>query len=147
MEQILWFMLGVIFGGTLVGQYITRHWEKRHNNCPYNQTQTKCKDSSYTVSGKSIKINDKITVDGEVIDKNIKHHHVFITVTGDCHDLTTTNGNVDVKGNITNNVHTTNGDVTVHNNVNGNITTTTGDVVCNGAVGGNVQTELGNIKL
>jgi hypothetical protein len=141
------FAMGVIVGGIVIGIHSANKYEKVHSNCPYNKNKSSCKNHSYTVNGNSININNgKLVVDGEVVTGGLGQCHVQVTVEGDCKDVTTSNGDVDVMGDVTNNVKTTNGDIEVHKSVGGNVSTTNGDVDCDGSVGGSVSTNMGNIN-
>lgn len=145
------FLAGLAVGGIVFGQYMHHRWEKRHMKCPHNprnkangSSKIGTIDSEYNVKGSSIQIGGKLIVDGVVITDGLEHCSISVTVEGDCHDLTTTNGDVEVKGSVGNNIKTTNGDVEAKD-VQGSITTGNGDVTC-GTVGGNITTRLGSIN-
>lgn len=111
-----------------------------------NRQSQKVGKNSFDIQGNNICINGgKIIVDGVVIAEDLGNSPITVTVEGDCHDLTTTNGSVDVLGSVTNNIKTTNGDVDIHDYIGGNVTTGNGDVECGGNIKGNVSTKLGDI--
>ena len=146
--MIVELIIGAAIGGTVVAYHLNQKYERVHSNCPYNKDKSSYKNHSYTVSGQSINIGQdgKLIVDGKVIADGMSQCYVKITVDGDCHDLTTHNGDVVVKGNITNNIKTSNGDVTIGEFCNGTITTVNGDVECKGDIYGNISTKMGNIS-
>ena len=101
----------------------------------------------YNVSGNSISIGSQLIVDGKVITDGIGNCNVHVTVERDCHDLTTGNGSVEVRGSVMNDIHTSNGRVDVKNGVGGNVTTSNGRVtVTHGSIKGNVKTTNGRIS-
>ena len=92
------------------------------------------------------KMNDRtinVTITGSIenleIDTCDKVH-----VNGDVKRLSTTSGDVDVKGNVTGCIQTASGDVDVDGSVDGNITTASGDVSC-GRVSGSASTMTGDV--
>lgn len=106
--------------------------KKRANNCY----------SSVTVNGKTIKvrgnsitvINDKIIVDGKVLDEAFDSPNITVIVEGDCKILSAC-GNVEVKGNAGN--IDCRGSCHIEGNVTGNVDAS-GSVTC-GDVGGDID--------
>ena len=145
------FSLGFIVCGLIYGYYTYQQQNTQHNTISQTNNIGGCitpsnrSNRSHTISGNSISIGSKLIVDGVVISDGIGQCMVNVTVEGDCHDLTTTNGDVDVMGDVTNNVKTTNGDIEVHKSVGGSVTTSNSDVNC-GAISGNVSTQMGDIN-
>ena len=105
------------------------------------------KDEIFNITGNNIIANSKITVDGKVIfDNTNQTHKVTIIVEGDCDNVKTSNGEVEVKG-YAGSVTTTLGNVSVGDTVSGNVETTLGNVtVRNGNIIGNVKTTLGDVR-
>lgn len=108
-------------------------------------------DNQIIIDGKVITdkdINDAkeivITVDGNV--DTIKCDIVEkIIVTGDCGEVKSSQGNVEVKGNVKGNARSSQGDVEVSGDVFGDVRTSQGSINC-GNVKGSVKTSQGSIK-
>jgi len=133
--------IGCFLSGYALAMHITHTYTS--NNL--SQTQ-KVGNNSFSIQGNSINMsNGKIVVDGKVIKDGINNCTIDVTVEGDCHDITTSNGDITVHGNIKNNVKTTNGDIAARNGIGGNVTTNNGDVDCVGSINGNVSTNMGDI--
>ena len=98
--------------------------------------------STVSVNGKTIRvsgnnisiINDKIVVDGKVLDDSMDCKNITVIVEGDCNKLDTT-GAVTVQGNCGS--VDCSGSCTVYGNVTGNIDAS-GSVTC-GDVGGDID--------
>ena len=98
--------------------------------------------STVTVNGKTIRvqgsnisvINNRIIVDGKVIDESMDCKNITVIVEGDCNKLSAA-GAVTVQGNC--GYVDCSGSCTVHGNVTGNIDAS-GSVTC-GDVGGDID--------
>jgi hypothetical protein len=98
------------------------------------------------LSGNNISItNGKVIVDGKEVDGGdfSKSHIINVTIEGDVGDVTTSQG--DVKCGSCKSVKTSQGDVEVDGDVSGNVTTSQGDIDISGSVTGNVKTTMGDI--
>lgn len=85
----------------------------------------------------------EITVQGDV--ESIKVDTCdFIKVDGNAHAITTTSGDIEIKGSVTDFVSTTSGEVKCHD-ILGNVTTISGDVTGR-VIQGNVKTVSGDIN-
>jgi len=99
-----------------------------------------------TYKGNNIVVNNnKVIIDGVKVDtKDYKEINIVvsgnlnslevdscntISIGGHCEDIETTNGDVDVSGDVHGNVKTTNGDVTAKSII-GKVKTTNGDISC-----------------
>jgi hypothetical protein len=103
------------------------------------------KNNSYSivsVNGKTIRvsgnnitvINDKIIVDGKVLDESMDYKNITVIVEGDCNKLDAA-GAVTVQGNCGS--VDCSGSCTIHGNVTGNVDAS-GSVTC-GDVGGDID--------
>ena len=98
--------------------------------------------SSVTVNGKTIRvrgsniavINDRIIVDGKVLDESMDFKNITVIVEGDCHKLDAC-GNVEIKGNCGN--VDCSGSCRIAGNVEGNVDAS-GSVTC-GDVRGDID--------
>ena len=148
------FFIGSVVGGAIVAHIMSRRNNTHTISNTINGTTIKGSfiggndtTRQYIVSGNSISIDSQLIVDGKVITDGIGNCTVNVTVEGDCHDLRTGNGRVDVRGSVMNDVHTSNGRVDVKNGVGGNVTTSNGRVtVTHGSIKGNVKTTNGRIS-
>lgn len=102
--------------------------------------------NSIKVSGNNITvINDKVFVDGQEVELGNTKHTLFnivvegntqeisgnfekIVIKGDAGTVTSTNGDINVRGNVTQDVSTNNGDVTIKGHVHGNVKTLNGNI-------------------
>ena len=153
------FSIGFIVGSILTGHYFTKRYEKQHKHCPYRNTginvggklikptksSSGCNTQQRTISGNNINIGSNISVDGDIITRGVGKCHMNVIVEGDCVNLATTNGDVMVRGDVTNSVTTSNGSVEVKHDIIGSVTTENGDIECDGAIRGEVKTTLGDI--
>lgn len=69
-----------------------------------------------------------------------------VIVHGNAGDVSTTDGGVNIKGNVTGRVTTTDGSINVGGNVGGNVSAVDGSVRVTGDIGGSVSTVDGNIQ-
>ncbi len=98
--------------------------------------------SNVTVNGKTIRfqgssitvINDKIIVDGKVLDESMDFKNITVIVEGDCHKLDAC-GDVEIKGNCGS--VDCSGSCHIEGNVEGNVDAS-GSVTC-GDVGGDID--------
>lgn len=98
------------------------------------------------VSGRSFIIDgDVIISDGVEVSGITMGRNLTIKVDGDCEDIRTTSGDVNISGSCQN-IGSTSGDITVSKNVTGWVKTTSGDVDVGGDVGGSVSTVSGDIN-
>ena len=88
--------------------------------------------------------NGEVYIDGKLIDDSPSKTHIEITVIGDCKEVTTDAGNINIKGNVEGNVVSDAGNISVEGYVNGNVTIDTGNVIAN-HIYGSVSTDCGNI--
>jgi hypothetical protein len=101
-----------------------------------------------TFHGNSVVVNNgRIIVDGKPVDDNdiVQSKNISIVVEGDINEI-----KADVVDTITvhgsaKTIKTTNGDVEIGGDVSGDIDTTNGNIKC-GNVGGSVKTLNGNIR-
>lgn len=121
-----------------------------------------------TINGKTITssgsisiINGKVFIDGKEqetgdekvinisIEGNVEKLEApgcgTITVSGNAGTISTTSGDVEVGGDVSNGINSTSGDIEVEGNVSGNVSTTSGNIKCKN-VAGNANTMSGNIK-
>lgn len=100
-----------------------------------------------TYKGNNICINgDKVVIDGKGQDNHLQGvGKITVTVNGDVDTLTTTSGDIIVKGSVTNSVKTTSGDVSVQGSVGGGVNTISGDVEAN-TIKGSCSTISGDIN-
>ena len=98
--------------------------------------------STVSINGKTIRvsgsnitvINDKIIVDGKVLDESMDYKNITVIVEGDCNKLDAA-GAVTVQGNCGS--VDCSGSCTIHGNVTGNVDAS-GSVTC-GDVGGDID--------
>lgn len=92
-------------------------------------------------------ISDILTIENEKFE--IPYGiELKIIINGNVGNVSTSNGNIKVEGNVTENVESTNGNITVHKGVDRNIKTTNGNViVVSGDVKGNITTVNGDISI
>jgi len=96
-------------------------------------------------SGNSVQIDgDKVIIDGKLQD-TIEQKEIKIVIQGDCEDITTTNGTVNVSGSA-GNVKTHNGTVNVEGSIVGDCETHNGNVKVKGSIVGKCKTHNGNIS-
>jgi hypothetical protein len=115
--------------------------KKRMNNCnQYIYQSNGC--STVPVNGKTVRVrgnnitisNDRIIVDGKIIEESFDVPNITVIVEGDCKSLNA-RGNVEVKGNAGN--VDCSGSCRIEGNVTGNVDAS-GSVTC-GDVGGNID--------
>ncbi len=94
---------------------------------------------SITITDEGIFVNDKplkeykeptivkLIVVGNV--ESINSENSDVTVDGEVNTVTTKNGNVNIKGNVTNNVESKNGNINIHGSVGGDVTTKNGNII------------------
>jgi DUF4097 and DUF4098 domain-containing protein YvlB len=107
---------------------------------------------SVTINGTTYKGNnicfdgDKVTIDGKEKDNSLQGvGKITVTVNGDVDTLTTTSGDIIVKGSVGCNVKTTSGDVEIVGDVYGSVATISGDVEVN-TIKGSCSTISGDIN-
>lgn len=94
-------------------------------------------------NGKEYKAKEiKLVLDGKEVDTFT--NNIVINITGDCEEVSSTNGDVNVVGDVKT-LSTTNGDIEIDGAV-GSVTTTNGDVKAS-MITGKVSTVNGNIKV
>ena len=88
--------------------------------------------------------NGEVYIDGKLIDDIPSRTYIEITVIGDCKEVTTDAGNINIKGNVEGNVSNDAGNIYIEGDVSGNVTIDTGNIIAN-HISGNVSTDCGNI--
>lgn len=111
-----------------------QHFYNKWKNCHCNWKILNENDESKTIN---------ISIIGNIEELDIDYSSK-INIEGDVGSVRTSNGNVEVRGNVLKDVKTSSGDVECCD-VNGSIETTSGDVRC-GKVTGSVKTISGDIK-
>lgn len=106
--------------------------------------------SKITINGQSFygnnvsMVNNKITVDGKVVEMSVNTIQCNIVIEGDADTVRNSTGDIVIQGSVKCDVHNSVGDVTIHGDVTGDVSTSTGDVRC-GNVTGKVKTSVGDI--
>lgn len=97
-----------------------------------------------TIVGNNVTLlNGKVYIDGKLI--NVEEKTINISIEGNCENISADHCNkIEVTGNA-NKITTSMGDVTVRGNVSGNVEASSGDIYC-GDVTGNVETSMGDIN-
>ncbi len=132
--------------GSLFGLWVSYKWSKSSIKIGKGNMIQNVGDRCTSISGSNININNgEIIVDGEVIESGLKNYNFTVNVEGGCESVTTSQGDINVYGDVHKNVQTSQGDIEVKNSVGGSVTTSQGDVEC-GSVGGNVKTTMGDIS-
>lgn len=114
-------------------------------------TQISSGNSTVQINGKTYKgnnvkiIGDKVIIDGVSQEVTLSGPTVEVIVQGNCGDITTENGTINVKG-TSKEVKTHNGQVTVGGDILGSIKTHNGNVSVKGSIAGNCRTHNGNIN-
>lgn len=69
-----------------------------------------------------------------------------VEIHGNAKNVSTTLGNIVVKGQVNGPVKSSSGDIDVANAVHGNVNSTSGDITTQGNIGGNVNTTSGGVR-
>lgn len=89
--------------------------------------------------------NGIVTINGKIVSIPEDAKVINITVEGDCGSVSGANGEVVVKGNVSQWVKNHNGDVEVGGDVGGSVENMNGDISIRGAVSGSVHNMNGDI--
>ncbi len=120
------------------------------NNTKHIGSQININNGNITIDGKKITIdNDEkqinISVVGDISDLSVDSCEK-IDIKGNVKKVKTSSGDIDITGDVLEDIQTSSGDIDISGNVNGNVQTSSGDVKCSGDIQGSVRTMSGNIK-
>ena len=92
-------------------------------------------------------VNNKVYFDGKLAEdfNDWKEKNIEIKITGNCNELKTDIGNINIEGNVEKDVTTDTGNINVRGDIKGNVTTDTGNIKSH-HIFGNVKTDCGYIN-
>lgn len=106
------------------------------------------KKKTFTIKGNNnIQINGRCIRNGNEIIEFGKERHIQVIIEGNCKNLETMSGDIEVRGNVEGYVKTSSGDVEVGSDIKGNVKTSSGDVEVGGNVSGSCNTNSGDIDI